>query len=59
MTPLAFRQTLARLRISQQEAARRLGLNDRTVRRYASGDSLIPQPIVLALRALAQQEQSQ
>ena len=52
MTPLAFRQTLARLRISQQEAARRLGVSDRTVRRWAAGKCEIKTHVELALKTL-------
>ena len=49
MSPPQFRRVLRRLRLSQMEAARRLGLNERTVRRWVAGDSRIPESVALLL----------
>ncbi len=38
--------------LSQRAAARALGINERTMRRYVSGDSPVPRVIVLALERL-------
>lgn len=48
---LLFRLALARAGLTQRGAARVLGINERTVRRYAAG---YPVPVVvqLALKAL-------
>jgi DNA-binding transcriptional regulator YiaG len=52
MTPTDFRNTLARLGLSQTGASRVLGVSDRQVRRWASGDIDVPQPVVKILRML-------
>ncbi len=49
MSPQQFRRVLRRLRLSQMEAARRLGVNERTVRRWVAGDSRIPESVALLL----------
>lgn len=38
--------------LSQRGAARALGINERTMRRYVSGDAPVPRVIVLALERL-------
>ena len=48
---LHFRLALARAGLTQRGAARALGINERTVRRYAAGER-IPMVVWLALRAL-------
>ena len=42
MTAAAFRRLLKRLEISQLEAARRLGRDPRTIRRWVSGQAPVP-----------------
>ena len=46
-----FRSALARAGLTQRGAARVLGINERTVRRYAAGEP-VPYVIWLALKAL-------
>lgn len=53
MTPADFRAALARAGLTQRGAARALGINERTVRRYAAGYP-VPTVVWLALKALAQ-----
>ena len=48
---LHFRLALARAGLTQRGAARALGINERTVRRYAAGER-IPMVVWLALKAL-------
>ena len=49
MSPQQFRAALRRLRLSQVQAARRLSVNERTVRRWLAGDSRIPESVALLL----------
>jgi len=49
MSPQQFRDALRRLRLSQVQAARRLSVNERTVRRWVAGDSRIPESVALLL----------
>ena len=49
MSPQQFRDALRRLRLSQVQAARRLRVNERTVRRWVAGDSRIPESVALLL----------
>jgi ribosome-binding protein aMBF1 (putative translation factor) len=44
-----YRYLIGRLGWSQVEAARRLNINERTSRRYASGESQTPQSIIWKL----------
>lgn len=46
-----FRLALARAGLTQRGAARVLGINERTVRRYAAGEP-VPTVVWIALRAL-------
>jgi len=46
-----FRNVLDSLRLSQRDAARRLGVDERTVRAYALGEREPPGPVVAALKA--------
>ena len=48
---LQFRLALARAGLTQRGAARALGINERTVRRYAAGEP-VPTVVWLALKAL-------
>jgi transcriptional regulator with XRE-family HTH domain len=45
MTAVELRNLLARLDLTQAGAARLLGINDRTMRRYVLGERSIPEPI--------------
>ena len=45
MTPAQFTRHLHRLGMAQMEAARRLKVNPRTVRRWVAGDSPIPEAV--------------
>ncbi len=50
ISPQEFRRVLRRLRLSQVQAARRLGVNERTVRRWVAGASRIPESVTLILQ---------
>jgi len=52
MTPDEFREIIRKLGLSQIAAARLLGVNARTSRRWASGERDIPPPAVRFLRYL-------
>jgi transcriptional regulator with XRE-family HTH domain len=55
--PMSDRELLRkieRMGISQQELARKLELDPRTVRRYVSGERPIPRPVEYAVRWLAE-----
>ena len=59
MTPNQLRNALAQLGLSQRGAAARLlGIDERTMRKYVAGDLVIPEMLVWALRGLAQREQN-
>jgi hypothetical protein len=57
MTPNQLRTVLARLGLSQRAAARLLGIDERTMRKYVAGDLVIPELLVWALRGLGHREQ--
>ena len=50
MTPAQLTKALKHADLSQSEAARRLGIDPRTMRRYISGDLAITLVVELALR---------
>jgi transcriptional regulator with XRE-family HTH domain len=50
MTPAQLTKALKQADLSQSEAARRLGIDPRTMRRYISGDLAITLVVELALR---------
>jgi len=52
MTPTQLIKLLEKAGLSQSEAARQLGLNGSTVRRYISGDLEIPKVVELALETV-------
>lgn len=52
MTPTQFRTALDRLDLTQVGAARLFGADQRTARRWASGERAIPNPVVIMLRLL-------
>ena len=45
MTPTDFRAALARLGLTQAGAARLLGVDERTARRWARGERQVPEPV--------------
>lgn len=49
MTPLQLSRTLKSAGLSQRGAARILGINERTMRKYVAGESVIPTAIKYAL----------
>lgn len=59
MTPRQLRTALKRLRLSQSEAARRLGVQQSTMYRWLAGERKIPGPVEAAIKcwnALPQRE---
>ncbi len=52
MTPTQYRDAIARLGLSQVAAGNLLCGNPRTSRRWASGESPIPQAVALLLRLM-------
>jgi hypothetical protein len=49
-----IRHHLAKAGLSQRGAARELGIDERTMRRYCSGDLLVPPLVILALMQVEQ-----
>ena len=58
MTAQQFRDALAALDLTQVGAADLFGVNERTARRWASGEQDIPQPVALALRLMVKHKVS-
>jgi DNA-binding transcriptional regulator YiaG len=56
MTATKFRASLKRLRLPLAELARRLRVNRRTVHRWASGESAVPETVALLLECWVQAE---
>lgn len=52
MTPTDLRATITRLGLSQVGAAKVLGIDDRTMRRWIAGEREISPPAILALRMM-------
>jgi transcriptional regulator with XRE-family HTH domain len=52
MTSKQLRAILDRLELSQQRAARLLGIDARTMRRYVLAEVSIPEPIAIIFRLL-------
>ena len=52
MTAIAFREILSDLSLSQLGAAKLLGVNARTVRRWALGEQDIPRAVIILLRLM-------
>jgi transcriptional regulator with XRE-family HTH domain len=46
-----LRAALERLNITQTEAAKRLGVTARTVRRWVAGDTRIPEAVAIVVRS--------
>lgn len=49
MSPQQFRHALRQLGLNQVQAAQRLRVNPRTVRRWVAGDSRVPESVTLLL----------
>ena len=49
MSPQQFRHALRQLSLNQVQAAKRLRVNARTVRRWVAGDSKIPESVTLLM----------
>ncbi|MGV0954565.1 MAG: helix-turn-helix domain-containing protein [Fluviibacter sp.] len=52
--PEYFRDLIARAGLTQVDAARRIGVDPRTMRRYLAGDA-VPYPVQVTLEILARQ----
>lgn len=52
MTPTQFRAALSRLELSQLGAARLVGADPRTARRWALGERTVPECVAILLRLL-------
>ncbi len=55
LTPKQLRVTLKQLGLNQVAAAKQLGVDPRTVRRWLAGDRKIPEPVVILLRTWLKQ----
>ena len=53
MTHADFRSTLQRLDLSQTGASRCLGVADRTIRSWLTGERSVPEPVAKLLRLMA------
>lgn len=54
MTGTQLQRLLDRAGLSQRGAAKALGINERTMRKYVAGDAEIPRVVELAVRCLAE-----
>jgi len=52
-----LQRLLDRAKLSQRGAAKVLGINERTMRKYVAGESKIPKVVELALLCLAMHQQ--
>jgi hypothetical protein len=52
MTPKQFQSAIDRLGLSQVGAARLLGADPRTARRWALGERSVPEPVAILLRLM-------
>jgi plasmid maintenance system antidote protein VapI len=52
MTPIQYRAVLARLDLTQVDAAKLVGAHPRTVRHWITGDRAIPECVAILLRLL-------
>ena len=57
-TPEELRELLGQLGMSQRGAAKELGIDERTMRYWASGDSPIPPMAIYALKWLGLQDKA-
>ena len=49
LSPQQFRHALRQLGLTQVQAAKRLRVNQRTVRRWVAGDSRVPESVTLLI----------
>jgi plasmid maintenance system antidote protein VapI len=54
LTGAQLQKLLDRAGMSQRGAARAMGIDERTMRRYVAGDAEIPRVVELAMRCLAE-----
>jgi len=54
MTGNQLQRLLDRAKLSQRGAAKALGINERTMRKYVAGDQAIPKVVELAIVCLVQ-----
>lgn len=54
MTGGQLQKLLDRAGLSQRGAAKALGINERTMRKYVAGDAEIPKVVELAIRCLCE-----
>jgi hypothetical protein len=47
-----LKEAIASAGVSQRRAARELGINERTMRRYIAGAAVIPQTVAMAIELL-------
>lgn len=52
MTPKQFQAAIDRLGLSQVGAAKLVGADPRTARRWASGERSVPEPVAILLRLM-------
>jgi len=55
MTALQLKRALAKAALSQRGAAKRLEINERTMRRYISGEQPVPRVVEYAVSWIAHQ----
>lgn len=58
MTPAQLQRLLDSAELSQRRAAKEIGINERTMRKYISGESKIPKTVELALCWVAHLEKT-
>ncbi len=56
MTPKQYRAAIARLELSQVAAGRFLGVNPRTSRKWALGESPVPESVAILLRTMIERD---
>lgn len=54
MTAAQLQKLLDRAGLSQRGAAKALGINERTMRKYVAGDAPIPRTVEIALRCVCE-----
>ena len=57
--PLQLRKILEKAQLTQAEAGRLIGVTDRTMRRYVSGETPVPRVVVLALAHVIEQRKKE
>lgn len=59
MTPAQLQKLLDRAGLSQRGAAKAIGINERTMRKYIAGEAVIPLTVEYALRWVAHEQDQQ